>query len=123
VHAKSEAIDFARVSYGLSARQMMASRATFFVPAGTRRVDVPLRSRSSAESPLVVDVLVDGGGGETVTLTGRDWHTANVAVPEGASQRFHQIDLRVRPAETPDGEADRGSVEVGNWAIISKPNG
>ncbi len=123
VHAKSQTVDFSQVSYGLSAKSMMASRSRFFVPAGTRRVDIPLRSHSNDEQPLVVEVLVDGVAGHTVELTGREWHTAKVALPEPSSRRFHQIDLRMRPAEATDAEADRLSIEVGNWAIISTPNG
>ena len=123
MHAKSQTVDFSQVSYGLSAKNMMTSRARFFVPAGTRRVDIPLRSHSSDEQPLIVEVLVDGVAGQTVELTGREWHTAKVALPEPSSRRFHQIDLRARPAEVTDYEADRVSIEVGNWAIISTPNG
>ncbi len=123
VHAKSQTVDFSQVSYGLSAKNMMTSRARFFVPAGTRRVDIPLRSHSNDEQRLVVEVLVDGVAGHTVELAGREWHTAKVALPEPSSRRFHQIDLRMRPAEVTDADADRASIEVGNWAIISTPNG
>ncbi len=123
VQAKAQTVDFSRVSYGLSAKQVMTSRSSFFVPAGTHQVDVPLRSRSNDDRPVIVDVLVDDGGGEAVTLTGREWHTAKVVMPEPASRRFHRIDLRIRPAEVPDAEVERSAVEVGDWAIISKPNG
>jgi hypothetical protein len=123
VHAKSQTVDFSRIRYGLSAKQVMTSRARFFVPAGARSVDIPLRSRSNDDQPALVDVLVDDVVGETVTLTGREWHTAKVVMPEPASRQFHRIDLRIRPAEVPDAEAERSAVEVGDWAIISKPNG
>ena len=125
VHAKSRGVDFSRVSYGLSAKHMMTSHARFFVPAGTRRVDVPLRAHASNdEQPLVVDVLVDDVAGHSLAITEGEWRTAKVVLPEDSSRRFRQIDLRIRPAETrEDGERDRFSVEVGNWAIITKPNG
>jgi hypothetical protein len=53
VWAKSAQLDFSRVSYGVSARQLMTSRSRFFVPAGESRVEFPLRARFV--SPLSSD--------------------------------------------------------------------
>jgi len=125
VHAKSQSVDFSKVSYGLSARRMMTSRARFFVPADDRHVDVPLRARgANDEVPILVDVLVDDAARDTVTITNREWQTARIGLAEEPSRRFHQIELRIRPSGMTEraGDAD-ASVEVGNWKIISKPNG
>jgi hypothetical protein len=95
------------------------------VPAGAERVDVPLRGRSSDDDQeFLIDVLVDDVARETVAVTEREWRTAHVALPSGSSRRFHEIELRVRPPESSDSAVRRRLwVEVGNWEIISKPNG
>jgi len=124
VHAKSQDVDFSRVSYGLSARRLITSRARFFVPAGAMRVDVPLRGRSAdEEQQILIDVLVDDVAAETVAVTEREWRTAQVALPGNSTRRFHQIELHVRPSATENGDRERIAVEVGNWKIISRPNG
>ena len=125
VHAKSQSLDFAQVSYGLSARRIMTSRARFFVSDGTLRVEVPLRARGAdAEAPLLIDVLVDDTTTETITIADREWQTARIGLPDDPSRRFHQVELRIRPSETTErAEDDDPSVEVGSWKLIPKPNG
>jgi hypothetical protein len=72
-----------------------------------------------------MDVFVDDAMIETVTLTDRAWQTAGIDLPADRARRFHQIDLRIREAESDDTPADtrRDAVEIGNWEIITKPNG
>ena len=125
VHAKSQSLDFAQVSYGLSARRIMTSRARFFVSDGTLRVEVPLRARGAdAEAPLLIDVLVNDTTTETITIADREWQTARIGLPDDPSRRFHQVELRIRPSETTErAEDDDPSVEVGSWKLIPKPNG
>jgi hypothetical protein len=125
VQIKAQSIDFTEIRHGFSTRQMVTSRARFYVHAGAERVDVPLRGRSSDDDrDILVEVLVDDVARETIAVTGREWRTAHVALPPRSSGRFHEIELRVRPP-APDGGAAGGrrSVEVGNWEIISKPHG
>jgi O-antigen ligase/polysaccharide polymerase Wzy-like membrane protein len=124
VDSKSAQLDLARVSYGVSARQLMTSRARFFVPAGESRVEFPLRARSASDNePVEIDVLVDGSASDTITLTDRNWRRTPVNLSGDSSRRFHQIDLRIRPDTLDNLDPGRSSVEVGKWEIIPKPNG
>ena len=70
VNAKSAQLDFTEVTYGLSAKQLMTSRARFFVPGAESRIDIPLRARSASEDvPVEIEVLVDGSASETIRCT------------------------------------------------------
>jgi hypothetical protein len=124
VAAKSAQLDLSGVSYGISPRQLMTSRARFFVPAGEPRVAFPLRGRRATDDePVEIDVFVDGAATGTITLTDRNWRKAAVDLPGDSNVGFHQIDLRIRPDILDNVDASRSSVEVGKWEIISKPNG
>ena len=124
VGAKSAKLDFSRVTYGVSAKQLMTSRARFFVPASESRVEFPLRAHSASDNePVEIDVLVDGLASDTITLTDRNWRRAPIDLSGDSSRRFHQIDLRIRPDTLDNIDPDRSTVEVGKWEIISKPNG
>ncbi len=125
VYAKAQRIDFSQVSYGLSARRIMTSRARFFVPADASGVEVPVRTRdATGDDPVVVDIFVDDIAAETISLTDREWQTARIDVPNDSPRRFHQMELRIRRSDRiARGDAVDPSVEVGTWNIISKPNG
>lgn len=124
VGAKTANVDLARVSYGVSAKQLMTSRARFFVPVGTSRVEIPLRSRTADDDgPVEIEVRVDGVSSESITLSDPNWRRAPIALRGGSSQRFHQIDLQIKPDTLDTVDPDRRSVEVGKWEIIAKPNG
>lgn len=125
LQSKASAVDFSRVNYGLSARNIMAHRATVFVPVNNASVEIPVRSRAASDDdPVYVDVLVDRSPAGTITLTHRDWQRPHVQLPAGSERRFHEIELRIRRTESPVVvDDDRLSVEVGTWEIISKPNG
>ena len=124
VTGKSAQLDLTRVTYGLSAKRQMTSRARFFVPESGTRVEIPLRARSANDiEPIEVDVSVDGLTPQTITLTDRSWRRTAIDLPSDPSRRFHQIDLRIRPGTLDTIDPDRSSVEVGKWEIISKPHG
>jgi hypothetical protein len=124
VGAKSAQLDFSRVTYGLSPKQLMTSRARFFVPATDSRVEFPLRARGASDNePVEIDVLVDGSASDTITLTDRNWRKAPINLSGDSSRRFLQIDLRIRPNTLDNVDPGRSSVEVGKWEIISKPHG
>lgn len=124
VSAKSAQLDLTEVSYGLSAKRLMTSRARFFVSSAESRIDIPLRARSASEDvPVEIEVLVDGSASETIALPDRNWRTAPIALPPHPSRRFHQIDLLIRPRAPDTVDLDPSLVEVGKWEIISKPNG
>lgn len=124
VGTKSAQLDLARVTYGVSAKQLMTSRARFFVPANESRVEFPLRARNASDNePVEVDVLVDGSASGTITLTDRNWRRTPLDFSGDSTRRFHQIDLRIRPDTLDNLDPGRSSVEVGKWEIIPKPNG
>lgn len=124
VGAKSAQLDLSRVSYGVSARQLMTSRVRFFVPVSESRIELPLRARSASDNePVEIDVLIDGAVSQTVSLRDRNRQTVRIDVPGNSSGRFHQIDLRIKPGALDNIDPGRSSVEVGKWEIISKPNG
>jgi O-Antigen ligase len=124
VSAKSAELDFTRVTYGVSARQLMTSHVRLFVPGAESRIDIPLRARSASEDvPVEIEVLVDGSASETIALHDRNLRKAPISLPRDPSRRFHQIDLLIRPHALDSVDPDRSLVEVGKWEIISKPNG
>jgi hypothetical protein len=124
VSTKSSDLDFTKVSYGVSTRQLMISRARLFVPGSESRIDIPLRARSASEDvPVDIEVFVDGSASETIALHDRNWRKAPIDLPRDPSRRFHQIDLLIRPHALDSVDPDRSLVEVGKWEIITKPNG
>ena len=121
---KAAALDLARVSYGVSPRQLMTSRARLFVPAHPSSVELPLRSRTADDDePVEIDVFIDGSATQTITLSDGNWQRTPINLPGNSTRRFHQIDLRIRADIVDNVNPDRRSVEVGKWEIISKPNG
>ena len=123
VSEKSSQIDFSRVNYGVSTRQTMTSRARLFIPATERHIELPLRARTADDNdPIEIDVFVDGLASQAITLNSRDWQRARIELVGEASGRFRQIDLQIKPLTVDDVDT-RPPVEVGNWEIISKPNG
>ena len=124
VSAKSAQLDFTEVTYGLSAKRLMTSRARLFVPSAESRIDIPLRARSASEDvPVEIEVLVDGSASEVIPLHDRNWRNTAIDLPRDPSRRFHQIDLLIRPRASDVVDPDPSLVEVGKWEIISKPNG
>jgi hypothetical protein len=124
VGAKSAELDFSRVSYGVSAKRLMTTRARFFVPASESRVEFPLRARNARDTePVEIDVAVDGSASGTITLSDRNWRRTPIDLSGDSSRRFHQIDLQIRPDTLDNVDPGRSSVEVGKWEIIAKPNG
>jgi hypothetical protein len=124
VAAKSTQLDLSRVTYGVSSKQLMTSRARFFVPISESRIEVPIRARdASDDEPVEIDILINGAVSKTLTLRDQSRQTVRIDVSGNSSGRFHQIDLRIKPGELDDIDSSGSSVEVGNWEIISKPNG
>jgi hypothetical protein len=125
VNHKAADLDMARIRYGISEKGMMGSRGRLFVPADKAHIDLPLRSRiATPQSPVEVDVLIEGRVVDTVTMVDEKWLTRRIQLP-GGRRRFQKIDLRMRGPHLPDGDevSARRSVEIGDWNIISKPHG
>jgi O-antigen ligase len=115
--------DLSRVTYGISAKHFMTSRARLFVSSDGSGVDLPVRAPASFDDPVEIDVLVDGSRSDTITLSDRNWRRARIELPAGAKRRFRQIDLQIRPGATEAVGSIRHPVEIGTWEIISKPHG
>lgn len=110
VHNATEQIDFARVTYGFANWEAEADgtryrwtgpRATFFLPADVRAVELPLRAFPPTEvgvDEFEVRILVDRRLASTVLLRDGDWHFVRVPGPPPERRgRFWRVDLEVRP--------------------------
>jgi hypothetical protein len=125
VSHKAADLDMTRIRYGITEKGMMTSRGRLFVPAGQGHIDLPMRSRiATRQSPVEVDVLVDGHVVDTVSMVDDQWLTRRIQWSSGQG-RYQEIDLRLRRPDLPDGNGTsaRRSVEIGDWSIISKPHG
>jgi hypothetical protein len=125
VSHKAADLDMTRIRYGITEKGMMGSRGRLFVPAGRGHIDLPMRSRiATRESPIEVDVLVDGHVVDTVSMVDDQWLTRRIQWSSGRG-RYQEIDLQLRRPDVPNGDetSARRSVEIGDWSIISKPHG
>jgi hypothetical protein len=132
-----EQVDFARVTYGFAdwetegdgtAYRWTGGRATFFVPASVRAVEVPLRAFPPGELGLEafeIRILVDHRLANRVRLGDDAWHVVRVPAPRPERRgRYWRVDLVVsptwRPAETIPGSADWRwlGVKVGEIAWV-----
>jgi hypothetical protein len=123
---KAADLDMTRIRYGISEKGMMGLRGRLFVPADKAHIDLPLRSRvATQQSPTEIDVLVENRIVDTITMVDDKWLTRRIPLP-GGGHHVQQIDLRLRRPGLSDADeapARRSWVEVGDWSIISKPNG
>jgi O-antigen ligase len=71
----------------------MFRRAVLYVPAGARRVEVPMRSPAGA---AVVEILDGERRAYRVLLDGGDWQAVTVAVPHGSTWRSAPLTIVVR---------------------------
>jgi len=74
----------------------MGGRASFFVPSGSTKIEIPLQApiRSTGGDPFVVDVRVDDKPAAEVIMRDEGWTTATIVVPPIATRRrFRRIDV------------------------------
>jgi hypothetical protein len=74
----------------------MGGRASFFVPSGAERVEIPFQALFSTEppGPFLIDVRVDDSRVSRVIVREQGWVTATIPIPAVAtSRRFRRIDL------------------------------
>ena len=97
--------------------RMMGGRASFFVPADRRWVEIPVRAPFASPSPFVVKVMVNDRPAGGAVLTDEAWKTIRILlqVPPGWSRKVMRIDLHANRAFS----ERRVSVQVGE--ITSKP--
>lgn len=73
-------------------------RASFFIPADAKSVEVPLRALflASDARPFIIDVAVDDRRVAQVVLSDERWTSAKVRVPTSRTRRrFRRVDLHV----------------------------
>ena len=87
--------------------------AVLYVPAGARRVRIPVRNLSPAVQRL--DVIVDGRPADLRQLASGPWVTLEYRLPPPPDGRWHAIRLRVSPTWQAPGDARVLGVVVGEW--------
>jgi hypothetical protein len=90
-------------------------RASFFVPAETRGVRIPLRTPRGDEEAVAVRIDLNDRPVALVALQDASWTEARVAVPPGSAGRRHvvRVDLRI---DRTWGPLSRG-VQVGDIGV------
>jgi len=87
--------------------------ALFYVPAGARRVTIPVRNLSPVSQRL--DVTVDGRPADLQYLEPGPWVTLDYRLPPPPDGRWHAIGLRISPTWRAPGDARTLGVVVGAW--------
>lgn len=102
-------LDLSRVSYGLldwgtnpdgTPARRTGPRATVFVHARARHVEIPLAGTLPSGGLQRVEVHVNGRLADRFEV-GSDWHRARVVLPPERAQGSHRIDLFVSPTWVP----------------------
>lgn len=112
VRADIAGVDLSRRPIGLyeveeapdgSTFQWTHQRATFFLPADSRRLSLAVRSL--APFPQHVDVVLDGQPVERLRLDDHVWRSLQYVLPVGVTaQGFRRLDLDVQPPWQPEGD-------------------
>jgi hypothetical protein len=78
-------------------------RGTFFVPAGTREVHLPIRSMMILGhlDPVTLSVAVNARVLDTFRITQGNWDTVDLRLPPAAAGGFVRIDVVTEPTWTP----------------------
>jgi hypothetical protein len=79
-------------------------RATFFIPAGARELEMPVRSMmtSGHTEPVTFSVAVNGRILDTFPITQGDWRTVSLRLPpRSGDSAFTRIDVITEPPWTP----------------------
>ena len=80
--------------------RMMGGRASFFVPADHRWVDIPVRAPFASPAPFILDVKVNDRMAGGAVLTDERWTLIRIPlqVPPGWSRKVVRIDLHANRA-------------------------
>jgi O-antigen ligase len=96
------AIDFGRFSFGFYEWEgdprfrWTTRRATFFIPAGSRQLHLPLRAIhiGANRAPTEVSIAVGGRTFHRVSLADDNWVTVSLRLPPGhQDEKFQRIDI------------------------------
>ncbi len=74
----------------------MAGHASFFVPAGARTVDIPLRAtfESPGDWPIAATITIDDSPADRLLFTDGAWKTSRLRLPPPGTRRVRRIDIR-----------------------------
>jgi hypothetical protein len=129
-------VDPTRISYGFyewhtdadgTRWRWSGAKATLFVDARARIVDMPLSGQASAQARTIVEIWIDGRLANRVSV-GPDWQRLRTLLPPADSIDPHRIDLIVSPTWVPadvlPGSQERRvhGVRVGHVTITKLPN-
>lgn len=100
--------------------RLIERRGSFFVPAGTAVVRLPLKSPDGAARH--VDILLDGRPAAGLTVPPGVWVTTHLPIPPAPDRAaFRRVDLVVdRPAPGPPGRTPAGALIVGRAEEIAR---
>ncbi len=87
--------------------------AVLYVPAGARRVRIPVRNLSPQVQRL--DVAVDDRPADRRRLESGPWVTLDYRLPPRPDERGHAIRLHVSPTWRPPGDGRELGVVIGEW--------
>ncbi len=87
--------------------------AVLYVPAGTRRVTIPVRNLSPQTQRL--DIEVDDRPADRRDLAPGPWVTLDYRLPPRPDRRWHAIRLRVSPTWQAPGDGRVLGVVIGEW--------
>ncbi len=75
----------------------MAGHASFFVPAGARGIEIPLRARfdSPQDWPISATITIDDRPADRLVFTDDSWKTSRLTLPPRGTRRVRRIDIRV----------------------------
>jgi hypothetical protein len=86
----------------------MGGHASFFVPATSHAVEIPVRATFDRpeDSPIVVTIALDDRPVDRIVLSDADWRYSVVRLPAPGGRRARRIDIRVdRTREDNNGAA------------------
>jgi O-antigen ligase len=93
--------------------------ALVFVPSGEGAVELSLRAAGPKQSPLVVDLYLEGRLANRVRLTDAQWTTVSLIVPR-SRRRFDRLELRVVEAPPGDAADDDPRLLVGKTRVVGQ---
>jgi hypothetical protein len=75
----------------------MGGHASFFVPADTRAIEIPIRTTFERPDdwPIAVTVSIDDRPASRIVLTDATWRRVVLAMPPRGSRKVRRIDLRM----------------------------
>lgn len=88
--------------------------ASFFVPAPTAMLTIPMRAvfEDAADPPVKVSISIDDREADEIVLTDDAWQTRRLRMPPPGSRGLRRIDLRVDRLRAGNRGVQIGEVET-----------